>query len=206
MTERLLQALLALLLTAAALVPSGALAEPADCNDAVDNDADGLIDYPHDPGCSEITDNSELDPVPECRDGIDNDGDGAADFPEDVSCASADDATEHATCNDDGSTSSCSATNLTVRFDWDRRAFRGAVGDRFRACIRGREVVVYRQRPGPDQALGSVLASWRGNWGLKTWGTPRGRFHARVPERVVTRNGQELVCVKDRSVTIRLRG
>lgn len=30
------------------------------CNDDTDNDGDGLIDYPQDPGCSSITDNSEI--------------------------------------------------------------------------------------------------------------------------------------------------
>jgi hypothetical protein len=34
------------------------------CSDAYDNDADGLIDYPADPGCSGPQDNDETDPPP----------------------------------------------------------------------------------------------------------------------------------------------
>lgn len=53
-----------------------------ECSDGVDNDGNGLVDYPADPGCE-----SELDPreepsatAPACADGIDNDGDGRIDF------------------------------------------------------------------------------------------------------------------------------
>jgi hypothetical protein len=31
------------------------------CNDRIDNDGDGKIDYPNDPGCSSIADNNETD-------------------------------------------------------------------------------------------------------------------------------------------------
>jgi len=49
------------------------------CNDKIDNDNDGLIDFPRDPGCSKKADQSELNPDIECDDGIDNDLDGAID-------------------------------------------------------------------------------------------------------------------------------
>lgn len=48
-----------------------------DCQDDRDNDGDGLIDYPNDPGCSSSTLGTENPP---CQDGIDNDGDGGIDF------------------------------------------------------------------------------------------------------------------------------
>ena len=32
------------------------------CNNAIDDDADGKIDYPNDPGCNSLTDNDETDP------------------------------------------------------------------------------------------------------------------------------------------------
>jgi hypothetical protein len=35
----------------------------AQCEDAADNDGDGKVDYPADPGCSNATDNDETDPV-----------------------------------------------------------------------------------------------------------------------------------------------
>jgi len=50
---------------------------PPACSDGVDNDGDGLIDYPQDPGCSDPSSNIEN---PQCQDGIDNDGDGWIDF------------------------------------------------------------------------------------------------------------------------------
>src|SRR5688572_21867955 len=55
-----------------------------DCNDDEDDDGDGLIDWPEDPGCEDITDDSELNSAtPECGDGMDNDGDGLTDYPDD---------------------------------------------------------------------------------------------------------------------------
>ncbi|MFN3198695.1 MAG: hypothetical protein ACE366_09835 [Bradymonadia bacterium] len=59
------------------------------CNDGVDNDDDGAIDYPDDPGCDAPRDDDETDPVPPaCDDGLDNDTDGFTDFPEDPGCGS----------------------------------------------------------------------------------------------------------------------
>jgi hypothetical protein len=51
---------------------------PCECNDGVDNDGDGLTDYPNDPQCGSPCDNSEA-VKPQCSDGIDNDGDGLID-------------------------------------------------------------------------------------------------------------------------------
>ncbi len=57
------------------------------CNDGIDNDGDGKIDYPEDPGCDFSTDDSEdTAPKPQCKDGRDNDGDGKMDYPDDPGC------------------------------------------------------------------------------------------------------------------------
>lgn len=53
------------------------------CRDGVDNDADGLTDYPADPGCASADATVE---VPLCDDDFDNDLDGAVDL-EDAQCA-----------------------------------------------------------------------------------------------------------------------
>ena len=45
---------------------------PPQCSDALDNDSDGLIDYPDDPGCGSANDNDETNP-PSCGDGSCND-------------------------------------------------------------------------------------------------------------------------------------
>ena len=75
----------------------------AQCSDGVDNDGDGRIDFPADPGCSSSTDDSEADSDDSgtrgdddaaCNDGIDNDGDGRIDFPSDPGCSSARDDSE----------------------------------------------------------------------------------------------------------------
>jgi len=47
------------------------------CGDGVDNDRDGLTDYPNDPGCESPASRREN---PMCQDGIDNQGDGTIDF------------------------------------------------------------------------------------------------------------------------------
>ncbi len=54
------------------------------CADGLDNDSDGLVDFPNDPGCSSYYDETEDDP--ECWDGLDNDSDGDTDWPDDLEC------------------------------------------------------------------------------------------------------------------------
>ena len=62
------------------------------CSDGIDNDGDGLTDFPADPGCDDANDDDETDaPVFQCSDGIDNDGDGLTDFPADPGCDDAND-------------------------------------------------------------------------------------------------------------------
>ncbi len=48
------------------------------CGDGIDNDRDGIVDFPQDPGCESLTDDNELNAA--CSDGIDNDGDGLIDL------------------------------------------------------------------------------------------------------------------------------
>ena len=71
----------------------GSLSFPA-CDDGLDNDGDGLVDYPDDGGCASINDESETDPLRLCDDGLDNDGDGKVDYPADPGCLTLDDLTE----------------------------------------------------------------------------------------------------------------
>ena len=66
------------------------------CSDLEDNDQDGIIDFPLEPGCSTAGDNDEVDPdpVPACGNGVDDDGDGKTDFPDDPGCFGIGDASE----------------------------------------------------------------------------------------------------------------
>ncbi len=52
----------------------------AECDDGIDNDRDGLVDWPADVGCDDPTDASEHSPALPCDDGQDDDGDGGTDF------------------------------------------------------------------------------------------------------------------------------
>ncbi len=56
---------------------AAALAALPSCDDGEDNDGDGLVDYPNDPGCAQAIDFLE---DPACQDGDDNDSDGKIDF------------------------------------------------------------------------------------------------------------------------------
>jgi len=64
---------------------------PPACNDALDNDFDGLIDFPADDGCDSLNDaTEEIVVVMACADGLDNDSDGFVDL-SDAGCESASD-------------------------------------------------------------------------------------------------------------------
>ncbi|MDX1383346.1 MAG: right-handed parallel beta-helix repeat-containing protein, partial [Thermoanaerobaculia bacterium] len=58
--------------------------EAAACADGLDNDGDGAVDFPQDPGCASAASDVEN---PACDDGLDNDGDGAIDSPGDDACS-----------------------------------------------------------------------------------------------------------------------
>ena len=70
--------------------PSPAVA----CSDHLDNDGDGLTDWPNDPGCADLSDPLETNADIQCDDGLDNDGDGKVDFSRDPDCSSPLDTTE----------------------------------------------------------------------------------------------------------------
>jgi hypothetical protein len=69
------------------------------CENGIDDDADGLVDWPADPGCFDGADNDEYNSPPPakqaCEDLLDNDGDGKADYPADPGCTSAIDNDEY---------------------------------------------------------------------------------------------------------------
>jgi len=71
------------------------------CSDGKDNDGDGLIDFPDDPGCNSANaDDESHAPWPQCEDGRDNDGDGKIDFPDDPGCPVANQDSEVDDCPD----------------------------------------------------------------------------------------------------------
>ena len=50
------------------------------CQDNIDNDLDGAVDYPNDFSCGSASDNDETFPKAQCQDGVDNDSDGLIDY------------------------------------------------------------------------------------------------------------------------------
>ena len=66
----------------------------------LDDDNDGLTDFPLDPGCLGVGDQDETDPMTQtaCSDGVDNDRDNQIDYPNDTGCRSAADRNEQAQC------------------------------------------------------------------------------------------------------------
>ncbi len=81
------------------------------CNDGIDNDADGATDYPNDFSCSSATDTDETNPRSQCQDGLDNDGDGLVDLV-DSGCSSKQD-------NDEGNGSGTTQCNDGIDNDGD---------------------------------------------------------------------------------------
>lgn len=56
-----------------------AVIDRPDCDDGLDDDGDGLVDWGLDPGCTSPFDGDERDPALACDNGLDDDGDGLAD-------------------------------------------------------------------------------------------------------------------------------
>lgn len=67
---------------------SAAVVEKVVCEDGIDNDGDGKIDYPADEGCDSLSDSTEGFA---CNDGIDNDNDGQVDSTDSQCSSDADD-------------------------------------------------------------------------------------------------------------------
>jgi len=106
--------------------------DPTACNDGMDNDADGKVDWPNDPGCTSISDTDETDDCPNgpgcpaCSNGVDDDSDMIVDYPADIGCESAGDDDENDCMGEsDGvntitaATTMFSTTGLTDDFDPD---------------------------------------------------------------------------------------
>jgi hypothetical protein len=70
------------------------------CQDGLDNDGDGRIDYGADPGCADAADDSERSPALVCDNGVSDDADGLIDYPADPGCRNPEWGTESPGCND----------------------------------------------------------------------------------------------------------
>jgi uncharacterized membrane protein len=73
---------------------------PTRCANGIDDDGDGAVDFPADPGCISAEDEGERSPRHVCDNGLDDDGDGAADWPADAACGYLKGVREHTECDD----------------------------------------------------------------------------------------------------------
>lgn len=130
----------------------------APCNNGVDDDADGIIDYPLEPGCATPLDTDETDDCPAgpncpaCSNDLDDDGDGNTDYPADLSCAAA--GAENETC-----ASTEAVLPITQRVTAGTTV--GAADDFESACALGGDVagdVVYELTLPPTRTLSVVQA------------------------------------------------
>jgi hypothetical protein len=94
--------------------------EPA-CANGVDDDGDGAIDHPADPGCDDAGDLSEHSAAFVCDNGTDDDGDTLADYPTDPGCYEPISTLENPKCDDDVDNDLDGAT------DWDGGAAAGPI-------------------------------------------------------------------------------
>ena len=177
----------------------------AQCNNGVDDDADGAIDFPDDPGCAAIDDNTESPnpdgegPTRACNDGVDNDADGFVDFPNDPDCT---DSFDNAEAFGGGRFE----TAVTIRYNRKARppAFKGAVATDFEGCSNGRRIVLKKKRPGKDRVVGRDLSNSKGNWKIVKR-RARGRYYAVAPRKQFEVNNATVICNRDTSVTITVR-
>ncbi len=145
------------------------LASPA-CNDGLDNDGDGKIDYPADPGCMNFVDASEVDPPPvACNDGLDNDGDGNIDYPADPGCMYPTDESEvdppPVACNDgldndgDGKIDYPADPGCLYPYDASEVDVAGYPRPKGASPLRVPLVVAYEACTAPNRSHGPPLAS-----------------------------------------------
>lgn len=124
---------------------------PSQCGDGIDNDHDGLTDFPNDPQCQSPTDNNEVEPLPACTDGMDNDSDGWIDYPDDPGCSAADDGDES-----NGPVLTSLPSNLAISSDWGT----GYCAD---VTVRNNKQATVLWRTG-FEAAGSISNIWNANY------------------------------------------
>src|SRR5882724_12377666 len=110
--------------------PDDPKCNPPQCMNAIDDDGDGLIDYPADPGCFSPNQDNEVDDCqsgpncPECANGKDDDGNGVTDFSgQDPGCYAASDTDEYTL-----DPSACGASNQIEMLPWNNEVMGSFAG------------------------------------------------------------------------------
>ena len=180
---------------------------PQQCRDEYDDDFDGLVDYPDDPGCASRADNSE---EPD-----DSDGDGLNDA--DDNCPGVDNLGQ-ADRDHDGlgnacdacprlsasSSNGCPKIRRSLTLDYSQGAFRGRLSARKAACYRGQYVTVWEKvgtvGGGDDVQLGDDLTNRKGRYVVSEPRSP-GRYYSTAEGDTISTAGN---CRKAMSAVVRL--
>lgn len=94
-------------------------------------------------------------------------------------------------------------SEIGIRYDLKRTRFSGAVRSDRSACERGRRVILKLDRAsGKDRTAGATTTNRRGKWAITQVGRGK-RYYAKTPRQEVVIRGATVVCLGDRSRTIR---
>jgi subtilisin-like proprotein convertase family protein len=95
----------------------------------------------------------------------------------------------------------CPPTSRAVTAQYKAGKFRGALSSPVAGCAAGREVTVFRNRPGPDRRVGAVITGADGSFRLAR-AKKRGRYYA-VSLPAVVADAAECPAVQSRTFRIR---
>ena len=102
-----------------------------------------------------------------------------------------------------GETERC-RSEINIAYNSAQQRFSGAVRSDKAACERGRRVTLKLDRSGKDRTVGTTTTTRRGKWTIPFDGNGK-RYYAKAAKRSITRSGGKIVCLGDRSKTIRAR-
>ena len=94
-------------------------------------------------------------------------------------------------------------SEITIRYDLERTRFSGAVRSDKASCERGRRVILKLDRAsGKDRTVGTTTTDRRGRWAVTQVGRGK-RYYAQTPRQKVVGPGGNVICLGDRSRSIR---
>ncbi len=209
--------------------PSPTATSPIECEDGIDNDGDGKIDHPADPGCTNKNDDTEVDSTPTATVTTTASPTTTVTVTPTTTVTATPPTPGPAQCDDgidnDGDTKidhpadpECESKNdtseaatitvtpvpsaITIRHRLQpRHRFKGLVTASEAACVAGRRVVVKKVIVGPDARVARTTVAADGRWRARHRIGRAGRYYAVVRPRLVG----NFQCLKAKSGVIRVR-
>lgn len=140
-------------------------------------------------------------PIPkQCEDGVDNDGDGKVDVAADPGCESTVDDDERDVVE------TFYATTIGIRHDFSPHRFVGRVSSAHFGCVHSRPVVLKKVRSGADRVIARGRATDTGLWTFPHSDGGRGRYYAVARKITFGSEAAPIICLRDRSDTVRTSG